>query len=157
MQRHPSQLHIPWASLLLGKLLLDLMCICELLLSFGFLNWCFGALWLFRDWSIQVLNYDQGTRNAVTCLDDSNSDCEFEDGLYRPRPPNLGGRASSFHSKREQWGRPVMAGMRCWWITSSKGRRRSSILEMVLQTYVHLLVMPWINAVNTAWGWLSAI
>ena len=78
----------------------------------------------------------------VTCLDDTNSDCEFEDGLDRPRPPNLGGRASSCHSKGEQGGRPVMTGMKCWWITSSKGRRRSPISGMVLHTYVHLLVMP---------------
>ena len=74
----------------------------------------------------------------VTCLDD----CEFENGLDRPSPPNLGGRASSFRSKGGQGGRPVMAGMKCWWITSSKGHRKSSILGMVLHMYVHLLVMP---------------
>ena len=51
----------------------------------------------------------RATRDAVTCLDDSNSDCEFDNGLNRPRPPNLGGRASS---KGEQEGRPVMVEMK---------------------------------------------
>ena len=59
------------------------------------------------------------TRDAVTCLGDSNSDCELEDGFDKPSPPNLGGKASSCRSK-EQGGRPVMAGMKCWWITISK-------------------------------------
>ena len=59
----------------------------------------------FRSWTTI-----RATRDAVTCLDDSNSDCEFEDGLNRPRPQNVGGSASSRHSKREQGGCPVMAG-----------------------------------------------
>ena len=32
------------------------------------------------------------TMDAVTCLDESNSDCEFEDGLDSLRSPNLGGK-----------------------------------------------------------------
>ena len=67
-------------------------------------------------------------------------------------------RGSSCHSKGEQGGRPVMAGMKCWWITSSRGWRRSSISGMVLHAYACLLAMPRsVYAANAAWGWLSAI
>ena len=41
------------------------------------------------------------TRDAVTCLDDSNSDCELEDGFDKPKPPNAGSKASSCRSKGE--------------------------------------------------------
>ena len=101
---------------------------------------CFGSSVADPFWFWTMI---RATRDVVTCLDDYELKMDW---TARPRPPNIGGRASSRHSKGDQGVRPVMAGKKCWWITSSKGHRKSSILGMVLHMYVHLLVMPWLKS-----------
>ena len=97
----------------------------------GLMLWCTLALpWLIR-LGPELRSGLPGMQLPVWM---TQTDCGVEDGLLRA--PNLGGRASSCRSKGEQGGRPVMARMKCWWITSSKGHRRSS-MGMALHIYIY--------------------
>ena len=63
-------------------------------------------------------------------------------GFIIPRPPRRDGRASSSRSTSLSTDWPVMAGRNLYLMASSRGRRRSLILGIVLQRKVHLLDRP---------------
>ena len=50
---------------------------------------------------------------------------EFVAGLASPKPPSLTGRARRSRSCLEQGARPVMAGIRHWWIAVSRESSKS--------------------------------
>ena len=52
-------------------------------------------------------------------------------GFDIPMPPSLTGRASRSLSSSEHGGRPVRAGIKCWWIASSNGCSRVEMSGMV--------------------------
>ena len=54
-------------------------------------------------------------------LDDWKDSDDMAEGLHIPRPPRRVGRANRALSMEEQGGRPVRAGIRCWWIAISNG------------------------------------
>ena len=71
---------------------------------------------------------------------------EVAEGLISPNPPSLTGRDSRSLVSLEPGGHPVRDGMNTWWMAFSKGWKRSLILGMVLDRYVHRLESPWTKA-----------
>ena len=61
------------------------------------------------------------TSGAVIFSDDWKDSDDMAEGLCIPRPQRRVGRANRALSMEEQGGRPVRAGIKCWWISISNG------------------------------------
>ena len=70
-------------------------------------------------------------RGDVSLVEASKLQCDVDTGLVIPIPPRRTDRANRSLSSLEQGGRPVRAGIKCYWIASSSGFNRSAISGMV--------------------------
>ena len=75
-----------------------------------------GSILLAGSWEIM-----NTTSEAVIFSYDMKDSDDMAEGLRIPRPPRRVGRANRALSMEEQGGRPVRAGMRCWWIAIANG------------------------------------